>query len=430
LGVKSVRKIVDQRGPSFFPVWSPDGKKIAFKTFTRTTTDEYLPYAMGYLAEVSSEGGLTRLLTEQFDEDSTPVAWSPDGIYFIARQKTYQHLFRLNPATKTVERTSEPFKSVFFWFSFTKDFRQAAFVGADAKNYQEIYVSALKEKFEPKRLTAEGDQLRDWKISTPEIIEWKSQDGLTIEGVLFKPVDFDPSKKYPLFVIVHTGPLLVDQATITRDIPYPAELFAAKGAFVLRPNYRGSIGYGAKFREALVQNLGIPQYWDVITGVDYVIAQGAVDPERVGIMGWSHGGYVTAFSATYGNRFRAASVGAGVSDWTTFYTNSDGGLWAAYYMKATPWGDPAEYYKKTAPLSYVKQAKTPTLIQHGEFDRRAPIAGAYELHQALKDQNVPVKFIVYKSGHIPLGLKQTRLVVEHNIEWFDQWIWNENQTDK
>ena len=141
---KALSKIVDWRGPSFYPVWSPDGKEIAFKTFTSNTEDAYLPYAIGYVAVVSAEGGTPRLLTKQFDEDATPVAWSPDGIYFTARQKTFQHLFRLNPATKAVERTSNPSESVFFWFSFSKDFRQAAFVGADAKNYQEIYVSELR----------------------------------------------------------------------------------------------------------------------------------------------------------------------------------------------------------------------------------------------------------------------------------------------
>jgi dipeptidyl aminopeptidase/acylaminoacyl peptidase len=424
LGDKSIKKIVDRKGPDFFPVWSPDGKEIAYRTYVLSDKDEYYTYSAGYIAVVPAEGGKSRVLTEQFDENVTPVAWSRDGIYFVARQKTYQHLFRLKPATKAIERVSQPSASVFTSFSFTPDFRQIAFMGQDARNYAELYVSELRS-FEPKRLTAMGEQLKEWKIGAREIIEWKSKDGAPIEGVLIKPADFDPSKKYPLLVILHGGPVDADQAIITRDMPYPAELFAAKGALILRPNYRGSVGYGRKFRALLVGNLGIPQYEDIITGVDYLIAQGIVDPLRVGAMGWSHGGYLAAFIATYSNRFKAVTVGEGVSDWRIFYTVGAGGSVKPEYAKATPWDDP-EYYRATSPLTYVKRAKTPTLIQHREFDATAPPVGAYELHRALKDQGVPVKLIIYKgAGHLPSGLKQSRAVAEHNYDWFRHWLWNE-----
>jgi dipeptidyl aminopeptidase/acylaminoacyl peptidase len=243
--------------------------------------------------------------------------------------------------------------------------------------------------------------------------------------VLIKPADFDPSKKYPLVVIIHSGPVAVDQATITRDTPYPAELFVAKGALVLRPNYRGSAGYGRKFRALLVRNLGVPQYEDIITGVDYLIAQGIVDPNRVGAMGYSSGGYITAFMAAYSDRFRAITVGEGVSDWRIFYTVGGGSTVRPDYMKATPWDDP-EYYRTTSPLTYVKKAKTPTLIQHKEFDDTAPPVGGFELYRALKDQGVPVTMITYKgAGHQCAELKQCRDLVTHNYDWFRHWLWNE-----
>jgi len=424
LADKAVRKVVDTTGPDFFPVWSPDGRQIAYRTYVRSDEEEYFTYSSGYIAVVPAGGGPSRILTEQFDENPTPLAWSPGGIYFAARQKTYQHLFLLTPATGAIERVSEPSASIAFSFSFTSDFRQAAFVGADAKTYQEIYVSALRP-FKPRRLTAMNEQLKAWKISAREVIGWKSKDGEPIEGVLIKPPGFDPSKKYPLVVILHTGPLEVDQPTITRDLPYPAELFAQKGALVLRPNYRGSIGYGAGFRKLLVGYLGIGQYWDVITGVDHLIAQGFVDPNRVGAMGWSHGGYITAFITTYSDRFRAATVGQGTSDWRIFYTVGAGSSVKPGPTNPTPWDDP-EGYRKASPLTYVRQAKTPTLIQHGEADRIAPIVGAHELYRALKDQGVPVRMIIYKgAGHLPAGLKQTRAVVEHNFDWFRKWLWNE-----
>jgi dipeptidyl aminopeptidase/acylaminoacyl peptidase len=424
LGEKSVKKIVDRKGPDFFPVWSPDGKEIAFRTYTLTDQDEYYTYSAGYIATVPADGGPSRVVTQQFDENPTPLAWSAQGIYFSALQKTYQHLFRLNPSNRNIERVSEPYTSVFSSFSFTSDFKRIAFTNQDAKHYDELYVSDLKS-FQPKRLTDFGEQIKGWKIGTREVIEWKSKDGTAIEGVLIKPADFDPSKKYPLVVIIHHGPINADQAIIGRDMPYPAELFVAKGAIVLRPNYRGSAGYGRKFRALLVRNLGIAQYEDIIAGVDQLVAQGIVDPSRVGAMGWSHGGYVAAFMATYSDRFKVVTVGQGVSDWRIFYTLGAGGSVKTDRSNPSPWDDP-EYYRTVSPLTYVKKAKTPTLIQHREFDSTAPPAGAYELYRALKDQGVPTKLIIYKgAGHVPSGLKQFRAVAQHNYDWFRKWLWNE-----
>lgn len=175
----------------------------------------------------------------------------------------------------------------------------------------------------------------------------------------------------------------------------------------------------------LVHDLGISEYWDVISGVDHLIAQGIVDPQRVGAMGWSHGGYIAAFLTTYSDRFRAITVGEGVSDWRVFYTVGAGSTVKPDYPKGTPWDDP-EYYRSVSPLTYVKQARTPTLIQHREFDRIAPPVGAFELYKALKDQGVTTRMIIYKgAGHLPSGLQQTRAVVEHNYDWFRRWIWND-----
>jgi dipeptidyl aminopeptidase/acylaminoacyl peptidase len=427
LSDKSTRKIVDTKGPDGNPVWSPDGKEIAYNTTARNNRDEVFYYTNGQIAVVPAAGGARRVLTDQFDETPSLLGWGAQGIYFTALQKTYQHLFRINPATKAIARLSEPYHFVFSQFSFSADFKHASFIGADASRYAEVYVSTLEKSFAPQRLTMMHDQLRGRKLATREVINWTSKDGTPIEGVLIKPAGFDPSKKYPLLVILHTGPAVVDQATIDRDWPYPGELYAEKGALVLRPNYRGSIGYGQRLRSLLVRNLGLPQYEDVITGVDHLVAQGIVDKDRIGAMGYSHGGYIAAFISAYSDRFRAVSVGAGVSDWKTYYTNSDAPHWTVQFLKATPWDDP-EIYRKTAPLSYIKRARTPTLIQHGEFDRRAPIAGAYELYRALQDQNVPVRMIVYKgAGHVPSGIRQIHALMLHNYEWFSHWIWNENR---
>lgn len=425
LADKSVRKIVDSPGFDGTPVWSPDGGRVAYYTTSRAKGAEVFYYTNGLIAVVPAEGGEPRVLTEAFDESPLPVAWSQDGIYFNALERSYQHLYRIDPQTKAIARMSEPYTSVFSMFSFSKDFKQAAFLCADAQSFPEICVSSLEKRFAPRKLTSMQEQFRRWPVATREVVNWKSKDGTPIEGVLAKPKDFDASKKYPLLVTIHTGPSLVDQATIDRDWPYPTELYAERGALVLKVNYRGSTGYGQRFRALLVGNLGLPEYEDIITGVDYLISKGIVDEKRVGAMGYSHGGYIAAFISAYSDRFRAVSAGALVSDWTTYYTNSDSPLWAVQFHRATPWDNP-EIYRKTAPLSYIKNARTPTLIQHGELDRRAPIAGAYELYRALQDRNVPVRMIVYKgAGHVPGGLKQLYALMLHNYEWFEQWIWED-----
>lgn len=418
---KTLKRIVDTKGPDGNPVWSPDGRQIAYQT---ANGREFFFYANSYIAVTPAGGGARQVLTESFDELPGLIEWAADGVYFNALQKTSSQLFRLNPATKAIEQVSGQANYGASQFSFTADFKQVAFVGAGANDYPEVFVSALKP-FQPKRLTTMSDQLKDFRLATREVIQWKSADGTPIEGVLIKPAGFDPSKKYPLLVVIHGGPTGVDTPVIRGDRYYPIEMFAAKGALILRPNYRGSAGYGEKFRSLNVRNLGVGDYWDVISGVDHLIAQGIVDRDRVGAMGWSQGGYISAFITCSSDRFKAVSVGAGISDWMTYYVNTDIHPFTRQYLKATPWDD-AEIYQKTSPISYVKKAKTPTLIQHGELDKRVPIPNAYELRQALEDRGVPVKMVVYKGfGHGIDKPKQQRAVMEHNYEWFTQWIWGE-----
>ena len=168
-------------------------------------------------------------------------------------------------------------------------------------------------------------QIAAWPKHTREVVRWKSQDGAEIEGVLHKPSDFQAGRRYPLLVVIHGGP-----TGVSRPVPYgsasfyPIDAFLAKGALILEPNYRGSAGYGEKFRSLNVRNLGIGDAWDVLSGIDALVQQGLVDRDRVGSMGWSQGGYISAFLTTrHADRFKAISVGAGISDWMTYYVNTD-----------------------------------------------------------------------------------------------------------
>jgi len=217
----------------------------------------------------------------------------------------------------------------------------------------------------------------------------------------------------------------VDTPLLSADRYYPVEKFAAKGALILKPNYRGSAGYGAKFRALNVRNLGVGDYADVISGVDSLIAKGLVDKDKVASMGWSEGGYISAFITTSSHRFKAVSVGAGISDWMTYYANTDITPFTRQYLRGTPWDDP-EVYRVTSPISYIANAKTPTLIQQGSADKRVPVADSFELRQALEDHGVPVKMVLYDGfGHPIDKPKQQRAVMEENENWFGHYIWDD-----
>ena len=280
----------------------------------------------------------------------------------------------------------------------------------------------------PRKLTTTGDQVASWPSAPIEVISWKSQDGTTIEGILHKPVGFKPGTRYPLLVVIHGGPTGISRATpYSSTAIYPIDLWVTKGALVLEPNYRGSAGYGEKFRSLNYRNLGVGDAWDVLSGIDYLVKEGLADAARVGTMGWSQGGYISAFLTTHDSaRFKAVSVGAGISNWMTYYVNTDIHPFTRQYLNATPWDDP-EIYAKTSPMTYIKSAKAPTLIQHGATDQRVPLPNAYELYQGLQDVGVPTKLIVYKGfegiGHGPSKPKSSRALMEHNLEWFDQYLW-------
>ena len=417
----AVKKLVETPGPDSDPHWSPDGTQIAYRT---ANGSKYFYYADQRIAVVDSNGATPRVLTLNFDEDPNIVEWGADGVYFEAQQKTLSSLYLLDPKTGAVKQIETPGSEISGQFSFSKDFKRMVYRGTGANQFGEIYASDLPAA-SPIQLTHAGEQLSAFDIAKREVVHWKSGDGTVIEGVLLKPADFDPHKKYPLLVVIHGGPTGVDEPTISPDRYYPMERFVAKGALILRPNYRGSAGYGEKFRSLNVRNLGVGDYADVISGVDSLIAQGFVDKDRVGSMGWSEGGYISAFITTSSDRFKAVSVGAGISDWMTYYANTDITPFTPQYLQATPWGDP-QIYAKTSPITYIARAKTPTLIQHGGSDHRVPVANSFELRQALEDHGVPVKMVIYDGfGHPINKPKQQRAVMEENENWFDHYIWGD-----
>ena len=422
----SIRRIVSQPGPDNGPRWSPDGKQIVFAS----AMGQSAFYLNTRLAVVPAEGGQPRSLTDTFDENAGLMDWKQDGIYFSALQKTAVHVFRLDPTSTKITRVTGPDNLLAGSASLSRDGQTLAFTAGSPASLSEVFVTNAHH-FAPRVLTSMNDQTNDLTLGTRELVTWKSTDGAEIEGVLIKPADFDPAKKYPLLCIIHGGPTGIDRpALLSPDTrTYPADIWAARGALILKVNYRGSAGYGEAFRKLNVRNLGVGDAWDVISGVDSLIAKGLVDPKRVACMGWSQGGYISAFLTASSDRFVAISVGAGISDWATYYYNTDITPFTIHYLGNNPVDDP-EIYAKTSPIAYIKKAHTPTLIQHGELDRRVPIANAYELRQALEDKGIKVEMIVYKGfGHGITKPRSQRAVMQHNLGWFNHYLWNDPLPD-
>ncbi len=418
------RVLVGQDGPDSNPRWSPDGTRIAFSS---AMAKPFFFFQNSVIAVVPAAGGTPVSLTDAFDENPGLIAWTPQGLMFSASQKTATALFRLDPETRAITRMQRSPDWIGSQFSLSADGSTTAFVGAGPGEFPDVYAGPTSALADARRVSDTRAQVASWPAHTQEVVRWKSQDGAEIEGVLHKPAAFEAGRRYPLLVVIHGGPTGISRPQpYASTTAYPIERFLSRGALVLEPNYRGSAGYGEQFRSLNVRNLGIGDAWDVLSGIDHLVALGLVDRNRVGSMGWSQGGYISAFLTTkHADRFRAISVGAGISDWMTYYVNTDIHPFTRQYLKATPWDDP-KIYADTSPMTYIKQAKTPTLIQHGDQDARVPIPNAFQLYQGLRDVNVPVRLSVFRGfGHGLNKPKANRAAMEQNWEWFGKYIWDE-----
>ena len=416
----AVRPLVTQDGPDTNPRYSPDGQQIAFATAMREVASFY--YKNGKVATIPAKGGAITAIAAAFDEDPQLVAWNRTGIFLAANQRTEAGLFKVDPAGGAVARVPLE-RPIATGFAFSGDAATLGFIGSSASAYPEVFAGPVSGGA-AKKLSDLASELAPLTLGTSEVVSWKSTDGATIEGVLRKPAGHKPGAPAPLLVIIHGGPTGVSRPSLFgANYVYPMEAWLAKGALILEPNYRGSAGYGEAFRSLNVRNLGVGDAWDVLSGVDSLIAKGLVDKTRVGVMGWSQGGYISAFLTTHDSaRFRAVSVGAGISNWVTYYVSTDIHPFTRQYLKATPWDD-SEIYGKTSPMTYIKGAKAPTLIQHGDSDLRVPVSNAFELYQGLRDQGVETRLALYKGfGHGLNKPKAVRHALQENLDWFDQHL--------
>lgn len=419
---KKITTLVANPTNDFFNTWSSDGKSFIYSTNLADSVANFYKNNHVFIYDMSTQK--SREIMQDVDKESNIEDWNQKGVFYTRLQKMKRRLYQLDPVTD--KSTLIPLSlDLVGGVSFDKKTDQIAVGGRGYASLDEIYYGRFNEPLQ--QLTALSAQIKDWNTPVNEVVEWKSKDGTLIEGVLLKPRNYNPAKKYPLLVVIHGGPTGIDFPEPTPTYVYPIMQWVEKGALVLRVNYRGSAGYGEKFRSLNVRNLGVGDMWDVMSGVDYLKQKGMVDTARMGCMGWSQGGYISAFLTTNTHVFKAISVGAGISNWITYYVSTDITPFTRQYLQSTPWND-MDIYRKTSPMTTINQASTPTLIQHGEFDRRVPISNAYELYRGLQDRGVPSRLVVYKGfGHGINKPKERLAAVWHNWQWFNHYVFGEKE---
>lgn len=406
----------------FFSRWNPEGTSFAYGSALTDSVSNYYKNNKLFIYDLSTK--TSHEIAQDIDENKFVGDWNKNGLFVFAFEKTRQKLFSVDLKTgksKALDLGIDLVGGV----SFSKNTDLIAVSGRDFADLNEIFSGRFNQSL--KKITNSSAQISSWNTPVNEVLSWKSTDGAAIEGVLLKPKNFDAKKKYPLLVVVHGGPTGIDLPEPTPTYVYPVMQWVEKGALVLRVNYRGSAGYGEKFRSLNVRNLGVGDMWDVVSGVEHLSKKGVIDTSRMGVMGWSQGGYISAFLTTNTSIFKAVSVGAGISNWVTYYVNTDITPFTRQYLKATPWDDMG-IYLKTSPMTNINKARTPTLIQHGEFDKRVPIPNAYELYRGLQDKGVPSKLIVYKGfGHGINKPKERLAATWHNWQWFNKYVFGEEE---
>ncbi|HEY8743284.1 MAG TPA: S9 family peptidase, partial [Chloroflexota bacterium] len=302
---------------------------------------------------------------------------------------------------------------------------QVAFVGQDLHQAQAVYL--LDTASGETTQIAQPPLPADWPQTTmprAEVIRWQAPDGMQIEGILIYPLDYEPGRRYPLILHVHGGPAGVFGRTFLGSPGGQVDALglAERGYAILRANPRGSGGYGKAFRHANQGDWGGGDYRDLMAGVDHLIAQGLADPDRLGVAGWSYGGFMTSWIITQTRRFQAACIGAPVTDPVSFNGTSDIAGFIPDYFGAESWDDRAAY-ERQSPLAHVKGFTTPALIQHGADDVRVPLGQGREFFNALKRQGVPSELVIYpRQGH---GIGEPRLMLDvtrRATAWLERWI--------
>ncbi len=372
-------------------------------------------------------GGDPVSLTESLDENAGFVALAGGWLWIEASHRTGRRLYRIriqDGRASGEPRTVSDDALYYSGFSASDDGRTFAFEAQGPGTPPDVHVTRA-DRFRPRWLTRINPRADRFALGEMRVVRWESAaDGEEIEGVLTLPVGYEEGDRVPLLLRIHGGPSGVSTMSWTADdAAYPTQVFAGLGYAVLQPNYRGSTGYGERFRGLNRGHISGTDWVDVESGVDHLIEEGVADPDRLGVMGWSFGGHHTYWGITRTDRFKAASAGAGANELVSMYHATDLPEFYHTYLGPKPWED-FELYEERSAYRYVERVTTPLLIQVGEDDARVPRQQSDMFYEAMKAiGKAPVKMVVYPDqSH---GVREPRLVRDlttRNVEWFQRWI--------
>lgn len=421
--------------------WSPDGAMISYLA----TADKYPSIGpsrihllktdklTNQLSEGNSVSELrmdaARVLQPQFDGYITRQAWSRDGrfIYLAVDTRVGRHVYRLSADGAQLERiTKEDGAQTSITLSEKTD--RIAYLKEDATRPADVYTAVIDKagtelNLQPRRLTDLNPQVSQMAIGRAEVVRWKSsKDNRDIEGILIYPVDYREGASVPLVTSIHGGPegaYVLSFMASHGEFPH---IYAARGYASFYPNFRGSSNYGAEFASANVGDLGGGDYEDVMSGIDYLIKRGVADPARLAVKGWSYGGYLAGWAIGHTDRFKAAAFGAGLSNAISYYSQADIQFSRETLHQGTPWRNPKNMIERS-PVMYLQNAKTPSLIFHGEKDERVPLPQSLETYMGLKKAGVATELVIYPRE--PHGLREPKHQLDkmrREFEWIEKYV--------
>ncbi len=400
---------------------SPDNTRVLFRA---QANERFETYYNANIFVVPAGGGPARDLTAAIGYEVEAADWSKDGrtIFFVANMGVHSELFEMPAAGGAPRQLTDGRHTIRQW-SYAPGPDRHVFAIDDPTNAGDLWT--LAPGGVPERVTHVFDYLaRDFRLPRQERVTWKGADGVTVEGLVFYPLDYREGQRYPLVVQTHGGPQASDKFSFGRWNNY-VQVLTAMGYAVLQPNYRGSTGYGDEFLRDMVGHYFKNAHLDVMAGVDHLIAIGLADPDRLAKMGWSGGGHMTNKIITFTNRFKAAASGAGAANWISMYAQSDTRTYRTPWFGGTPWQKdaPIDVYWEHSPLKYVANVTTPTIFLVGEEDVRVPMAQSVEMYRALASNGVPTH--LYVAPREPHGWQELRhelFKVNVELDWFEKWV--------
>ncbi|HLW75498.1 MAG TPA: S9 family peptidase, partial [Bryobacteraceae bacterium] len=409
------RKLTSNAAPDSSPEWSPDGSELAYLTAMS---------ANGWADKqdimlLNPAGGAPRNLTRDFPDSTSDPKWSRDGkhIYWNSEEGVRRHVFRVASSGGKYVHITEG-AAMYADFDLSPDGNRIVCTIDNSIAPPEVWLIDVNGSGHRVQVSSANPQFDEFAVAKSELVKWKGPDNFEIEGWLTYPLDYRAGQKYPMILNIHGGPYGANTARFDAR----AQIFAAHGYAVLAPNPRGSTGYGEKFEQANVADWGGKDFGDLMAGVDAMVDRGLADKDRLLVMGGSYGGFMTFWTITQTNRFKAAIGHAGISDWYSMTGQTDIPALITYGFKGRAW-QTTDIYRKYSPITYVDHVKTPIMITHGEQDRRVPIQQAEEYYRALKGVGDDVIFVRYpREGHGITEPNHQIDLVGRQLEWFERHL--------